>query len=109
MKKLAIAAYSFNTPSETFIQDHVRMIAPRETILLCVDGLGAEQFGCPVLSYIDPWLPPKKIGERVISSVRSRWRRYFQMGPPRAERRRILAFFDAYRPKAFLAEYGPTG
>ncbi len=32
---LAIAAPSFNQPSETFIRDHVRTIAPSETVLIC--------------------------------------------------------------------------
>ena len=54
---LALAASSFDKPSETFIRDHARTIAPGETILLCQDGTGADQLGSPVLSEANARFP----------------------------------------------------
>ena len=47
---LAIAADSFDLPTETFIRDHVRTIAPRATVLICRYVGGAATLGCPLLS-----------------------------------------------------------
>lgn len=107
---LAIAAPQFNAPSVTFIRNHVRTIAPGSTILMssAVDG-GADQFGCPALSGIDPWPPAATWRQRLHHSLRFRWRRYLHPGLGRRERRRVRAFLELHRPKALLAEYGPTG
>lgn len=107
--RLAIAAPSFNAQSESFIHDHVRTIAPSETILLCKDGSGAGRFGLPVLADIDPWQAPRTLGERAINAVRHRWRTNIAPGLARRERRRVVAFLEAHRPRALLAEYGVMG
>lgn len=105
---LAIAAHNFSEPSETFIHDHVRLIAPGETILLCEDGRGAERFNCPVLSDMSsvrsgtPW-------ERALHRILNHWQSYVDPGLQRAGRDRVARFLETYRPKAVLAEYGPTG
>jgi len=106
---LAIAAPSFNQPSETFIRAHVRHIAPGETILICENERGAETLGCPVLSRLDPEPAPRNLGERAMRAVRTRLRG--RLGPTltgRAEQR-VRAFLETYRPTALLAEYGPVG
>jgi len=73
---LAIAAPSFNWPSETFIHDHVRVIAPGETVLLCDDGRGTERFDCPVLLNMNPSKPPTRFGESIVNRIEDRWRAY---------------------------------
>ncbi len=106
---LAIAAPSFDAPSETFIHDHVRLIAPGETVLLCKRGGGAARFGGPVLADIDPWQAPRTIGARAANAMRHRWRTYFSPGLPQTERRRVVAFLETHGPRALLAEYGGMG
>ena len=106
---LAIAAPSFDIPSETFIRNHVRTIAPGATVLLCEKGPGAEQFDCPVLSPISGWRPPRTLRERAINACQQRWLRYVDPGLFRDARCRVLAFLKTHRPRALLAEYGPTG
>lgn len=106
---LAIAASSFDKPSETFIRDHARTIAPGETVLLCQDDAWTEPFSGPVLSGITFHRPAGSIGDlpaRVLRYVR---RMYAGPELPAADRRRVGAFLAAHRPRALLAEYGPTG
>jgi glycosyltransferase involved in cell wall biosynthesis len=106
---LCIAAQQFNAASETFIRSHVRTLAPGETVLLCRDGAGADALGCPMLGDIDPWVPPHTLGERVVNAVRHRWRVYIEPAIQGESRKRIVAFLDAHRVTALLAEYGPMG
>ncbi len=106
---LAIAAPSFNAPSETFIRNHVQQIAPGRTVLLCNDPSGAQHFGCPVLSPIDPWSLPQTLVERVVNAVRYRWRSYVRPGLTASDRKRVAAYLMKHNVTALLAEYGPTG
>ncbi|HJU16654.1 MAG TPA: glycosyltransferase [Stellaceae bacterium] len=113
---LCIALPGAPGPSETFIADHIRSIAPGETILLCRDSHGAERFGCPVTSCFEPWRPPRRFAERIVNAVWHRchrWRirsRARVVLPLRVEdRRRVIGFFDLYRPDVVLAEYGSMG
>ena len=106
---LAIAAPSFNLPSETFIRQHVRTLAPQETILLCQDAQGAERFGRPILSDFASWPPPRSLQARVFNGIRRQWGLWTVLGLGVADRRRVLDFFAAHRAKALLAEYGMIG
>lgn len=105
---LAIAAPSFNIFSETFIHDHVRMIAPSRTVLLCYDDTNADQFGCPVLA-IARWTKPRNSGERALNALRHAWHTYVSPDAKTEHRQRIVDFLRAYKVKAVLAEYGPMG
>lgn len=109
---LAIAAPTFNEPSETFVRDHVRMLAPGETILLGRAGGGAEAFGCPALE-ISARHPARRLLGRIAFVMRSRVRSApLGVRPPRlsgADRKRAAAFLREHRPTALLAEFGPTG
>jgi hypothetical protein len=58
---LAIAANTFDKPSETFIRAHVSHIAPRRTVLICREDGGAAQFGSPVLSDVAPLPRPRHL------------------------------------------------
>ena len=106
---LALAALSFNMPSETFIRDHVRTIAPGETVLLCQEGAATEQFDSPVLSAITFHRRAGSIVDLPAKALN--YLRLMHAGPelPTADRRRVVAFLAAHRPRALLAEYGPTG
>src|SRR5579872_3419789 len=106
---LLIAATNFNSPSETFIREHVHTLAPGETVLLCDDETGTGQFDCPVLSLVGSWRPPRSLRERVANAIRVRWNTYVDAGLSRAERAKVLAFIDAYQPQVVLAEYGNNG
>jgi len=106
---LAIAAPSFNAPSETFIRAHARTLAPGATILLCDDGTDAEVFNAPVLTALDPYPSPRSLAERVNNGLRFRWHHRVDPALRGVSEQRVRAFLDAYRPRALLAEYGTTG
>lgn len=108
--KLAIAASTFDAPSETFIRDHVRMIAPGQTALLCLSEDGAKGFDLPSIDGLRPgWRSSGPIHRRLLNELRNRWGSYVGPRLSRSERRRLLDFLDETRPSAVLAEYGPTG
>jgi colanic acid/amylovoran biosynthesis glycosyltransferase len=107
--RLCIATYGAPGPSETFIADHIRLVAPGTTILLCGDRRGTEQFGCPVLTHTEARLSFQGIVERVINAARRGGQTYFQLGLGLTDRRRVIGFFKLHKPDAVLAEYGPMG
>lgn len=108
--KLAIAAMSLDKPSETFIRDHIRMIAPGETIILCQNSRGSEQFGYPVLCDVGGgWQLGNSLVARYSNAVRRYWRRNLHPELSSQERRRVRTFFETHLPRAVLAEYGVMG
>lgn len=106
---LCIATFRFGQVSETFISDHVRSIAPGNTVLICCDDHGAEQFGCPVLAPIDLWQLPTSLRERIGNACHVRWRRYVSPGLFARDRGRASAFLKRHGAEVVLAEYGPMG
>lgn len=69
---LAIAANTFDAPSETFIRAHVTHIAPGRTVLICPEDGGSAQFGFPVLSDVGALPQPRHFSERVAKRLRRR-------------------------------------
>ena len=106
---LAIAANTFDKPSETFIRAHVSHIAPGQTVLICQEDGGAAQFGCPVLSDIDPLSRPQRPGERVKKELRQLWRSNVDPALGGHDEVRVRGFLQRHGVTAVLAEYGPTG
>lgn len=106
---LAIAAPSFDVPSETFIRAHIRTIAPDSTVLICNADNGASAFGYPVLSHLEPFPPPQNLVERTANSLRFRWRDRLDPALDGPAEQRVRAFLLHHRPCAVLAEYGTTG
>jgi glycosyltransferase involved in cell wall biosynthesis len=107
---LAIAVRSANVHSETFVRNHIRIIAPDQTILLCEDERDTEQFHCPVLSKIGGgWRSSGSISARLLKLLRNTRYGVAHPGLVREERIRVLDFFARFEPQAVLAEYGPTG
>lgn len=106
---LAIVAPGFNLVSETFIADHARGLAPDATVLLTRDSRGAEAYGYPVLSHLDP--APTAFGalDGALKGLVVRLRRRF--GPPLCydDRMRVAEFLKAQGVTRVLAEYGPVG
>lgn len=106
---LAIAAETFDVPSETFIRAHVTHIAPGQTVLICREDGGAGQFGCPVLSDVAPLPGPRHLSERVANGLRFRWRTYIDPAASGQDEARVRAFLQRHGVTAVLAEYGPNG
>jgi glycosyltransferase involved in cell wall biosynthesis len=113
---LAIAATTFNAPSETFIHAHARLLAPGATVLICQDDSGAGRFGYPVLSNLSSSRPSRTLAGRVSQAVKHRWWRstdplriHLAPKPTASDVTRLQAFLDTYRPVTLLAEYGPVG
>ncbi len=107
----AIAASSFNKPSETFIRDHAQTIAPGATILLSDEAPGGALARFPALSGIGFGAArdaPTAIG-RGVNTARRFWRRYAFPVLPARDRRKVAAFLTEHAPKALMAEYGPMG
>lgn len=105
---LALAAPSFNQPSETFIRAHMATIAPGKTILLCEDERGTEALGCPVLSRLERYPRPRNLPERIINGIRFRWRHRVDPALGGQAEQRVRDYLLDYRPRAVLAEFGPT-
>jgi colanic acid/amylovoran biosynthesis glycosyltransferase len=107
---LAVAAPYFNTPSETFIRDHARMIAPGMTALICLTEDVIPGWDGPVLSGLLPnWRAPGPILRRATDVVHRLRTRFIGRRLLRRKRREAVDFLREHRVEAVLAEYGPTG
>ena len=106
---LAIAAKSFHKPSETFIRDHVRIIAPGHAVLVCRDGREADRLGCPTIANVGAWRPPVGLRERAIKKIRKGWRKYVSPQMSRADRQRVVSFLRRHNVRVLLAEFLPVG
>jgi colanic acid/amylovoran biosynthesis glycosyltransferase len=109
--RLAIVCPTFNQVSETFVADHVRSLAPGRTVLICRDGRGAERFGAPVLSHVNPdYTHFDRIGQ-VRNAVLPRLRKFFGWGPNLAlvDRMRLMEFLRLQEVGVVLAEFGYAG
>lgn len=107
---LAIAAPSFNAPSETFIRNHVRFIAPERTVLLSLSEDREKAFNLPTLVGLRPdWQSTGPMPRRLLNGLRNRYYRELRPGLSRADHQRLIDFLSNFRPLAILAEYGPTG
>ena len=106
---LAIIAPSFHAVSETFIADHARCLAPEATVLVCNDSRGAEAYGYPVLSHLQPAPTSFGFAGRLLTTNISRLRR--RIAPPLSydDRMRVIEFFKTHGVTRVLAEYGPMG
>ena len=106
---LALAAPSFNLVSETFIANHAQTLAPGRTVLVCQDSCGAEAYGYPVLSHVNP--EPTGFGalDARLKDLHFRLRRRFGPALGFDDRMRLIAFLKAHGVTTVLAEYGPTG
>ena len=106
---LAIVAPNFNQVSETFVIDHVRTLAPDNTVLVCDSGVGAESFGYPVLSHVKPELSGTGAldvrAKKILTVLRNR------LGPALAldNRMRVMAFFREHEVSVVLGEFGHSG
>jgi len=107
---LAIVTQSLNQPSETFIRQHVRRIAPGQTALVCFDRRGAQAaHQGPLIELRMPVLP-KRAG--LWRTAKKAWLfagRGSQLGLSRRESSRLAAFLSEHGVSVVLAEYGPNG
>lgn len=106
---LAVAANTFNEPSETFIRGHAQQIAPSRTVVLCHEDGGAVELGCPSLSDLRGLAKPRHFGERAVNSIRFRWWRYVDPALRGVSEARVRAFLLRHNVGTVLAEYGPNG
>ncbi|TIL65965.1 glycosyltransferase [Mesorhizobium sp.] len=102
---IAIISQFLNTPSETFIRDHVRYLAPGMTVLICQKPDGADQFNYPVLSGVPQ--PPRlaRLPGRIAIPVRQFWLAYVREGICKSDEDRVVEFFKAHKVEAALVEY----
>ena len=106
---LAITAPRFDSSSETFIRDHVRLLAPGDTILLCGAAQGTPELACPTLAGLEQWDQSFSLGLDPARLLRHLRRRLADPGVPAPDRDRAVAFLKRHKPRALLAEYGGTG
>lgn len=106
---LAIVAPSFNAFSETFVADHVRSLAPGATVLVCSDSVGAEIYGCPVLSHVCPHFTTFGPLDAMVKKVYVALRRRFGRPLDFADSMRMMEFFKAHGVDRVLAEFGQSG
>lgn len=108
---LAIVSPNFNQISETFVIDRVQSLAPGKTVLICMDGTGAERFGVPVLSHINPKYTHFNGAEKLRNAVLPRLRRRKGFGPALSldDRMRMIEFLRAQKVSVVLCEFGDVG
>lgn len=106
---IAIVSQFFNVPSETFIRDHVRYLAPGETVLVCKKPDGADQFSCPVLSGIPGSSPFSRLPSRVAGQAHLFWLAYVREGISGSDEDRVVDFFKANNVDSVLVEYLTAG
>jgi colanic acid/amylovoran biosynthesis glycosyltransferase len=107
---LAIAAKAFNSPSETFIRDHVRSIAPGTTVLLCFAEESGVEWEVPTLAGLRPdWRAAGPLLGRALAAASVLLARHVRPGLPGGKRRQVVEFLRQHQVRAVLAEYGPTG
>lgn len=106
---IAVISQFFNAPSETFIRDHVRNLAPGMTVLICQDPDGADQFGYPVLSGIPGPSRLNQLPSRISIPARLCWLAYVREGMSRSDEDKVVEFFKAHNVDAALVEYLTIG
>ncbi|RWP73317.1 glycosyltransferase [Mesorhizobium sp.] len=106
---IAIHSQFFNIPSETFIRDHIRYLAPGKTVLICQKPDGANQFSYPVLSGIPRPSPLGRLHSRIVNVARLGWLAYVREGMSRSEEDRVVEFFKIHNVDAVLVEYLTMG
>ncbi|AZO63897.1 MULTISPECIES: glycosyltransferase [unclassified Mesorhizobium] len=106
---IAVISQFFNTPSETFIRDHVRHLAPGRTVLICQEPDGADQFGYPVLSGVPRLSPLSRLHSRIVNVARLGWLAYVREGMSRSDEDRVVEFLKAHKVDAALVEYLTMG
>lgn len=108
---LAIVSPSFNQVSETFVADHARTLAPGRTVLVCEDSRGAETFGVPVLSHLQPAPGGLSRAERLWERAAAQLNRRLGHGPVLGfqDRLRLMEFLRAHGVTVVLGEFGYSG
>ncbi len=106
--RLAIAAPSFDGASGTFIRDHVRLLAPGRTALLCKRGKPPTDFVGEVLHDYKRFRPDNRLAQP-LGVLRRAFGRLRGPGLQGPERACVERFLRANRMTTVLAEYGPTG
>ena len=106
---IIIVVNSLCGTSETFIRDHVRLLAPWQTAVISDAYVDAAQLDYPVVS-----LNPRSKGERsllkhITDSARYRLFRYLRPRLSRRQEQRVREAIATYKPAALLAEFGPNG
>lgn len=107
--RFALAAPSFDLPSETFIRAHAQQLAPGRTVLLCQHAPTKPPIDAPLLANI-------RTEAGSGTRLRKAWRAGLDLsglaaapGLPRSDRDRVAAFLAANRVDTVLAEYGWLG
>ncbi len=107
----ALAASSFSRPSETFIRDHARTIAPGRTALICHETPPADMHSFSFLDGIDMGAWPNETNalSKAYRSARRYWLRYVSPFLSAQDSDRVATFLGEQSVAAVMAEYGPTG
>lgn len=102
---LLVATQDPNAPAETYVRQHMRGIAPGQTV-----GLGfAVQGEVPAdLPFLSVALPRNSL-KRKLYLLHGRLRYGFAGAPVGAWRRHVIAFLRKHNVSLVLAEFGPTG
>ncbi|TJU80163.1 MAG: colanic acid biosynthesis glycosyltransferase WcaL [Mesorhizobium sp.] len=106
---IAVVSQFFNTPSETFIRDHVHYLAPGKTVLICQNPNGADQFGYPVLSGMLGPSPFSRLPSRLAIPAHLAWLAYVREGIGRNDEDKVVEFLKAHKVDAVLVEYLTMG
>lgn len=102
---LLVATQNPNATAETYVRQHMRQIAPGNTVGLGLALEGEPPGDLPFIS-IEPRSSALK---RRVASLLGRLRYGFSGAPVGARRAEIIAFIRRHEVKLIFAEFGPTG
>lgn len=104
---LCVAAARFDLPSETFIRDHTRSLAPGRTVLVCQHADATAGLASSVLADMASPFPASRVAG-LAHRARKACGLVTQPGLFGHDRRRVADFLRAHGVSVVLAEYGTT-
>ena len=102
---LLVATQDPNAPAETYVRQHMRLIAPDHTVAVAMAGTGAPPLEIPFHKVSRPSSPPLRKAQTALGLAQHG----FAGAPMGAARASLKAFMRAQNVSVVLAEFGPTG
>ena len=102
---LLVATQDPNATAETYVRQHMRMIAPGKTVGLALSGSGDAPGDIPFL-HLNP--DRRGLSGKIASAIATA-RHGYSGAPIGADRAAAKAFCQRHGVKIVLAEFGPTG
>lgn len=98
---LAIVTIDPDAPAETYVRQHMRLIAPGRTVAVGLGARGRPQLAVPFLAVVATRSRLRSLVNRLVAG--------YSGAVTGRQARRLADFFAAHDVGAVFAEFGPTG